>query len=123
MDNILDSTAEMVSRTRAISLHQTTLFNKNGVLRPARPGPLPHLFNIASSAKVRISRSHGSRIIGGPSEQQVIAMFQMQQDKLGYPVDGDEEFDKHRLSYTREQKLAAVTYAMETWNKNKKGDW
>lgn len=84
---------------------------------PPRPGPR------AKPAQQRRPEAAGSRqMIGGPNEVAVITAFRAYQDRFKESnplLIGDDEDGQvvRRCSYTREQKLAAIDFALNTWER------
>jgi hypothetical protein len=121
-----------------LELGQSTIFSAlNGSLAVARPpprlrgGPKPKTTSHADTVQ-------GRRVVGGANEKQTIELFanaRLRQVDNAEPGDEDivrgvieeEELDdddgeylpRHRYSYTREHKLAAVDYFQTTWRQKK----
>ena len=85
-------------------------------LLPPRPGPR------SRAIEQRRQEPTGSRhMVGGPNEIMVIEMFQSYQhqfllDHLNIIEDNDDTVYR-RCSYPREHKLAAIDYALHTWER------
>lgn len=88
---------------------QTTLNFSGALARPVRPGPLPG----------RVKVHFGAPMVGGVNEMALLRTFAVARTRISAIqaryVDADGNTKVRRKPWTREEKLAAVDYAEETW--------
>jgi hypothetical protein len=90
-------------------------------IRDIRPGPDPTM----PRQGPHFERAAGRRIMGGPNDIAVTEMFRSYQhqfslNNLNILGDDDNEIYR-RCSYTREDKLAAIDMAINTWQRRPSG--
>ena len=106
-------------RSPSPELRQATIGGLLSIF-PPRPGPRPE------PIEQRRQEPAGSRhLIGGVNEMVVIGMFRSYQHEYlehNSNIVGDNENQIYRrCSYTREHKLAAIDYALNTWERSPNG--
>ena len=90
-------------------------------VQPTRPGPRPKPLEQRS----QFESAAGRRLMGGPNDIAVTEMFRSYQhqfrlENLGIIGDDDNEVYR-RCSYTREHKMAAIDFALNTWQRRPNG--
>ena len=87
-----------------------TALNGGLAVRPIRPGPMPKSKYLPVPPIQR-------QMVGGPSEQSVISLFDSVHAQRSAQFDNEGEVTPSiaRIQYTREAKLAAIRYAKFTW--------
>ena len=85
--------------------------------RNSRPGPRPVAIEVRCP-----ERAEGRHIVGGVNEAAVVEMFKgYRKDfrEMLYIIrdDNNNEINR-RCAYTREHKLAAIDYTLNTWDRN-----
>ena len=90
-----------------------------------RPGPLTMPANVRSIRQARLSTTSyfqpAQPSMPGEDENSIIKQFRLHRATNSSKIDNKDDETQRCISYTKEHKLAAISYTIITWIANKDG--